>query len=29
MNARFIWMYAGIGVLVFLGAMFLGIALNQ
>lgn len=29
MNARFIWMYAVIGVLVFLGAMYLGIALNQ
>lgn len=29
MNARFIWMYAAIGVLVFLGAMFVGIALNQ
>lgn len=29
MNARFVWMYAVIGVLVFLGAMFLGLALNQ
>lgn len=29
MNARMIWMYALIGLLVFLGAMFLGAALNQ
>ena len=29
MNVRFVWMYAVIGVLVFLGAMFLGLALNQ
>lgn len=29
MNARTIWTYAAIALLVFLGAMFLGIALNQ
>jgi hypothetical protein len=29
MNSRFIWMYAVIGLLVFLGAMFLGLALNS
>lgn len=29
MNARFFWMYAVIGVLVFLGAVFLGLALNR
>ncbi len=29
MNARIIWTYAAIGVLVFLGAMFLGLALNR
>ncbi len=29
MSARTIWAYAAIGVLVFLGAMFLGIALNS
>jgi uncharacterized membrane protein YhiD involved in acid resistance len=29
MNARTIWTYAAIGVLVFLGAMFLGLALNR
>jgi hypothetical protein len=28
-NARTIWMYALIGLLVFSGAMFLGIALNS
>lgn len=29
MNARFVWMYVVIGLLVFLGAMFLGLALNN
>ena len=29
MNARTIWTYVAIGMLVFLGAMFLGLALNQ
>jgi len=29
MNARTIWTYAAIGVLVFLGAMFLGLAVNR
>lgn len=29
MKARFVWMYVVIGLLVFLGAMFLGIALNR
>jgi len=29
MNAKFVWMYAVIAVLVFMGAMFLGIALNR
>gem|GEM_PF-2612509 len=29
MNAKFVWMYAVIGVLVFLGAMFLSLALND
>jgi len=28
MNAKFVWMYVVIGLLVFLGAMFLGLALN-
>lgn len=28
MTSRMIWMYAAIGLLVFLGAMFLGLALN-
>jgi hypothetical protein len=28
-NAKFVWMYAVIGVLVFLGAMFLSLALND
>jgi hypothetical protein len=29
MNAKFVWMYAVIAVLVFLGALFLGLALNS
>jgi hypothetical protein len=29
MNARFVWMYLVIGLLVFLGAMFFGMALNS
>lgn len=29
MTSRTVWMYALIGLLVFLGAMFLGIALNS
>lgn len=28
MTSRMIWMYAAIGILVFLSAMFLGLALN-
>jgi len=27
-NTKFVWMYVVIGLLVFLGAMFLGLALN-
>lgn len=29
MNARYLWMYAMIAILVFIGAMFLGAAVNQ
>jgi hypothetical protein len=29
MNSRFVWMYVVIGLLVFLGAMFLGLSLNR
>lgn len=29
MNSRFVWMYVVIGLVVFLGAMFLGLSLNR
>jgi hypothetical protein len=29
MNAKYLWMYAMIAVLVFIGAFFIGAALNQ